>query len=103
MILNLFSQLQSQEILSKYPIIVDTLIINPFRTITTDGTLTQTGTTGTTITTGTMDSMAGINLISIGTIAVLFIIAHLLDRKLNRNLDQDLEQSQDLESNQDQD
>ena len=103
MISNIFLQLQNQEILYKYLTTVGILIKNPFQTTLTDGTLILTGTAGTTITTGTTDTMAGINLIFIGTITVLFIIAHLLDRRLNRELDQELMNlEQDLEQDQDQ-
>ena len=108
MILNTFLQLQNQEILYKYHTTVGTLILNPLETILTDGTLTTTGTAGTTITLGITETMAGINLIFIGTITVLFIIAHLLDRRLNRkldqelmNLDQDLDQDQEQHHNRD--
>ena len=105
MILNTFLQLQNQEILYKYLTTVGILIKNPLETILTDGTLTTTGTAGTTITLGITETMAGINLISIGTITVLFIIAHLLDRRLNRKLDQELmnldqDQDQDLDQEQ---
>ena len=81
MILNQYLQLLNQEIQSKSLTVVNTLI-DPLITVeTTSGISTTTGTAGTTITTGTLDSTDGNGLIIIGILIVLFIIAHLLDRK----------------------
>lgn len=95
MILNQYLQSVNQEIQSKSLTVVNTFIDPMILTDLFSGISTTTGTAGNTIITGTTDTMDGINLIFIGTITVLFIIAHLLERKLNRNLDQDLEQYQD--------
>ena len=87
MILNQYLQLLNQEIQSKSLTVVNTLI-DPLITVeTTSGISTTTGTAGTTIdsgtttTTGILDTTDGNGLIIIGILIVLFIIAHLLDRK----------------------
>ena len=92
MIYSIFLQLINLETPLKFLTIVNTLTMKTLQEIIIGGTSTTAGTVGTTITTGTMDITDGTNLIVIGTIAVLFIIAHLLDRWLNRkqNLDQEL-------------
>ena len=87
MILNQYLQLLNQEIQSKSLTVVNTLI-DPLITVeTTSGISTTTGTagitidSGTTTTTGILDTTDGNGLIIIGILIVLFIIAHLLDRK----------------------
>tara|TARA_A100001201_G_scaffold143148_1_gene143602 strand:- start:2142 stop:2531 length:390 start_codon:yes stop_codon:yes gene_type:complete len=81
MILNQYLQSVNQEIQSKSLTVVNTLIDPMILTDPISGISTTTGTVGTTITTGTMDSTDGNGLIIIGILTVLFIIAHLLDRK----------------------
>ena len=81
MILNQYLQSVNQEIQSKSLTVVNTLIDPMILTDPISGISTTTGTAGTTITTGTMDSTDGNGLIIIGILTVLFIIAHLLDRK----------------------
>ena len=87
MILNQYLQLLNQEIQSKSLTVVNTLIDRLITVETTSGISTTTGTAGTTIdsgtttTTGILDTTDGNGLIIIGILIVLFIIAHLLDRK----------------------
>ncbi len=81
MILNQYLQSVNQEIQSKSLTVVNTLIDSMILTDPISGISTTTGTAGTTITTGTLDSTDGNGLIIIGILTVLFIIAHLLDRK----------------------
>ena len=87
MILNLYLQLLNQEIQSKSLTVINTLI-EPLITVelisgitTTTGTAGTTIDSGTTTTTGILDTTDGNGLIIIGILIVLFIIAHLLDRK----------------------
>ena len=85
MILNLYLQLLNQEIQSKSLTVINTLI-EPLITVELiSGITTTTGTAGTTIDSGTtttiLDTIDGNGLIIIGILIVLFIIAHLLDRK----------------------
>ena len=87
MILNLYLQLLNQEIQSKSLTVINTLI-EPLITVELiSGITTTTGTAGTTIDygtttiTGILDTIDGNGLIIIGILIVLFIIAHLLDRK----------------------
>ena len=87
MILNLYLQLLNQEIQSKSLTVINTLI-EPLITVelisgitTTTGTAGTTIDSGTTTTTGILDTTDGNDLIIIGILIVLFIIAHLLDRK----------------------
>jgi hypothetical protein len=87
MTLNLYLQLLNQEIQSKSLTVINTLI-EPLITVELiSGITTTTGTAGTTIdygattVTGTLDTIDGNGLIIIGILTILFIIAHLLDRK----------------------
>ena len=87
MILNQYLQLLNQEIQSKSLTVINTLI-EPLITVELiSGITTTTGTAGTTIDygtttiTGILDTIDGNGLIIIGILIVLFIIAHLLDRK----------------------
>ena len=87
MTLNLYLQLINQEIQSKSITVINTLI-EPLITVELiSGITTTTGTAGTTIdygattVTGTLDTIDGNGLIIIGILTILFIIAHLLDRK----------------------
>ncbi len=61
--------------------------------------ITGTGTTGDTITLGDGINTGGTELIIIGLV-LLVIIAHLLDRRLGRKLDQDQGQHQEFYQNQ---
>ena len=87
MILNLYLQLLNQEIQSKSLTVIN-ILIEPLITVELiSGITTTTGTAGTTIDygtttiTGILDITDGNGLIIIGILIVLFIIAHLLDRK----------------------
>tara|TARA_A100001011_G_scaffold395780_1_gene491781 strand:- start:1037 stop:1444 length:408 start_codon:yes stop_codon:yes gene_type:complete len=87
MTLNLYLQLLNQEIQSK-SLTVNNTLIEPLITVELiSGITTTTGTAGTTIdygattVTGTLDTIDGNGLIIIGILTILFIIAHLLDRK----------------------
>ena len=90
MILNTFLQLINQEIQLMSHIVLNTLIKTMDIQTPIGGISIITGTAGTTITTGVMVTTDGTNLIVIGTIAVLIIIAHLLDRWLNRKIELEL-------------
>jgi len=87
MTLNLYLQLLNQEIQSK-SLTVNNTLIEPLITVELiSGITTTTGTAGTTIdygattVTGALDTIDGNGLIIIGILTILFIIAHLLDRK----------------------
>ena len=90
--LKAFLQLQKSEIQSPFPI--DSLSsIETLNLLGTDTIITGTGTTGdTTILTSGTNTITGITMntgINIGfiIIGILFLIARVLDRRLNQNLD----------------
>ena len=96
--LNQYWQSQKQETLSLFH--TETLLESGIITIQdTNGIITGTGTTGCTIDLHTQ-STTGNGIIFIGVI-IAGGIAHLLDRKLNQNLESELMDLEDRNQNQD--